>query len=937
MPALEREVVDVTAVIRNILDNYPAGSAVLREFLQNSDDCGAQSQDFILDTRTFPTEALVDPALACCQGPALLTINNGHFREKDWNALEHIHNSSKTADETTTGKYGLGFRSCYHVTDNPHILSGNKLLVLDPHNRVEQYPGGFSLKLDNDNDQLYYHDHFRAFQSVLSEDMQIYDGTAIRLPLRLQDQAKQSGIKSVATSVNDMRVVFKDFVHKELREVMLFLKNITSIGLYEVGSNGVKKQIARAWIEDPSIVAPLRSRNRGREQESSTYELRIRVEDGESSINKATTGLRTSGKLFTLLPLPIVTGFPLHIHAIFALTSSRQSLRNQHDVTSGSREEFLVQWNLAVFRDFVPEAWTVLLRYATSRAEIDSYDLWPKIEAADQAYWRGLLDEILKRTAPERIWPVLGQGDSAAGYHPLSGVLAPTNAGAKLLGILADCGVLISRPPEHVYNLVLSSQAHRLRIMAPSTVVNAIKSDPTRLSYISASSRAIVSDYISTGNDIRLFRDIPVIPRVDGTWTSISSNSSYILVTKPEADLFDGVDPQANLLSLDLLGERTKALLLSSNHIDTIQPTHVVYFVARKSFAFRSAIPTISAGVRAEDVAWLTTSWNWIGGWKEAQNIWRNTTLRSRFCDLHIIPLATDQGRREIRLFSKMGIDPTGVDEELLQVFRELQLPVLHSDVTVISSVLQMGLKSASDIKFLLSELQAQQSISLSQPERRCIHGHFANHLPALRQQLQYSELKALRRLPIYPVLRPGLRKTQGFIFEPGPNSPLLADDSVEVVPIIHGNSMIAASECRSIIAAAYSPGLSRENDVLELAIQMWQHQQQDQELSSLLVGRIISRLGDLSSHALALVAKLPIVDVGLGPSKLRSPADTVDPSPNIAQLFDAGEGVLPQGLFAAGDARSYLRQLRNYGMLLDKFTTSVAIDRIGYLVNSAT
>ncbi|KAG8982752.1 hypothetical protein FRB94_006402, partial [Tulasnella sp. JGI-2019a] len=76
MPALEREIVDITAVIKSILDNYPAGSAVLREFLQNSDDCGAKSQEFILDTRTFPTEALVDPQLACCQGPALFAIND---------------------------------------------------------------------------------------------------------------------------------------------------------------------------------------------------------------------------------------------------------------------------------------------------------------------------------------------------------------------------------------------------------------------------------------------------------------------------------------------------------------------------------------------------------------------------------------------------------------------------------------------------------------------------------------------------------------------------------------------------------------------------------------------------------------------------------------------------------------------------------------------
>lgn len=44
MPELTREEVDVTAALRNILDSYPAGSATLREILQNTDDAGAKKQ-----------------------------------------------------------------------------------------------------------------------------------------------------------------------------------------------------------------------------------------------------------------------------------------------------------------------------------------------------------------------------------------------------------------------------------------------------------------------------------------------------------------------------------------------------------------------------------------------------------------------------------------------------------------------------------------------------------------------------------------------------------------------------------------------------------------------------------------------------------------------------------------------------------------------------
>ncbi|KAG8885286.1 hypothetical protein FRB97_001732 [Tulasnella sp. 331] len=989
MVAPEREIVDLTAVIRGILDNYPAGSAVLREFLQNSDDCGAHSQDFILDTRSFSGESLVDSSLAYCQGPALFAINDGHFQEKDWKALKHIHNSSKTADETSTGKYGLGFRSCYHITDNPHILSDKKLLVLDPHNRVAQYPGGFSLSLDS-NDRHQYRGHFLTFGSVLNDNDQVYNGTAIRLPLRLKGQAEISGIKNVATSVEAIRAIFQDFIKKELREVMLFLKNITSIGLFEVGEDGVKRQIARAWVDNADDVAARRSVSRGREEESSAYELRILVNDLGSISSRAwivaqfvenyglaekivttrcpdaptgsmasekllphialaypipdTTmpGLRELGKLFTLLPLPIITGFPVHIHAIFALTSSRQSLRNSLDVATGSREEFLVEWNRAIFLNFIPKAWTILLEYAAQKngtLTVTPYDLWPKANAGDQADWRGLCQELLTHGAPRPIWPLSNSGGSLTEHHPLNDVLlAPINAKIKLLNILADCGVKISQPPEHVYSLVATSQAHQSRLMTPSSVVNALKSNTPRLSAMSLTSRLTLCEYISTGNDINLLSHVPLVLCADGTWTSIYSHNSYILATETQAGLFDGIDSEAHLLALDRIGKATTNLLLSSPRIQSLQCTHVVNFLELKYSRFRSNIATVSVGVGAADVEWLVRFWNWMGGWQEAPTIWTRMEFRTRSPNLHIIPLSVCGGRHELRLFARASIDPIGLDDELLEVLRELRLPVLHSRVESLRSfILQEGLKRSSDLEYLLFELRGFQSCKLSQSSCRRLHNHFVAHLPALPRQLPANEMTTLRALPIYPVLHAGPRKKDGYTFEAGPISPCFVDDSLEVVPNIRGRPIIAISDYRTIISAAYSGQVvtARESKVLELAIQCWEEQGQD--LARLLVPRIINRLGDLSANTLRLVERLPIVDVGFEPSKLRRPAETVDPNSSIAQLFDDGEGVLPQGLFALDGPGSHLRQLRNYGMLLSQLSPEVVTERIERIVGLGT
>jgi sacsin len=118
MPQSFRERVDTASSIKSILDCYPLGNGLLRELLQNSDDAGATSQvrfplicltlgadrnstkTFILDSRQYGVDTLLDPSLKETQGPALLAVNDSIFNESDWKALQTIHGSNKTSDET---------------------------------------------------------------------------------------------------------------------------------------------------------------------------------------------------------------------------------------------------------------------------------------------------------------------------------------------------------------------------------------------------------------------------------------------------------------------------------------------------------------------------------------------------------------------------------------------------------------------------------------------------------------------------------------------------------------------------------------------------------------------------------------------------------------------------------------------------------------------
>src|SRR3954454_17890659 len=95
-----------TSRLRKILDEYPDGSQVLREILQNSDDARSTEQIFILDHNTYPSNSLFEPyeednykrtnlKLDRYQGPALLAKNNTIFEERDFESLLKLADSEK--------------------------------------------------------------------------------------------------------------------------------------------------------------------------------------------------------------------------------------------------------------------------------------------------------------------------------------------------------------------------------------------------------------------------------------------------------------------------------------------------------------------------------------------------------------------------------------------------------------------------------------------------------------------------------------------------------------------------------------------------------------------------------------------------------------------------------------------------------------------------
>jgi len=248
------------------------------------------------------------------------------------------------------------------LTENPHLFSGRKLVVLDAHRHFQKHPGGVAINVVTEGEE--YEDQLSAFTPTVGNPREYFPGTVFRLPLRTDAQAARSRIKDTATYADEILELLRLFCRDELEEVVLFLKHVANIEVRHISDEGVETLLGKVVMQRPQ------------ESISGTYSCRITVtgENGVQStrnwcfyhlsIDKAEAktilesrlqydigdkltieklnpvvdlalpmdGTSIKSKLYTLLPLPITTEFPVHINAVFALTPDRQSLKNSLEV-----------------------------------------------------------------------------------------------------------------------------------------------------------------------------------------------------------------------------------------------------------------------------------------------------------------------------------------------------------------------------------------------------------------------------------------------------------------------------------------------------------------------------------------------------------------------------------------------------------------------------
>jgi len=232
--------------------------------------------------------------------------------------------------------------------------------------------GGCQIDLVEEGPQ--YADQLASLSAIVQRPYEDFVGTVFRLPLRTQAQANRSRIKTTPTTVIEMRQLLVTFSQVELAEVALFLKHVNVIEIRRATDAGVEL-LGRVSVTDrpdaDKFTRVVKVENltecRTSTQEWLFYRLNTSRQVASAlltarlgydvadfmTVDKLLANVELAlplnrddlppsfGRIFTLLPLPIRTGLPVHLNAVFALTPDRQSLKNIEEVgLAHSRERY---------------------------------------------------------------------------------------------------------------------------------------------------------------------------------------------------------------------------------------------------------------------------------------------------------------------------------------------------------------------------------------------------------------------------------------------------------------------------------------------------------------------------------------------------------------------------------------------------------------------
>ena len=367
------------------------------------------------------------------------------------------------------------------------------MAYLEPQETIWKGQSGRSFKLE----KLRGTNNLKPFEGIAGFNSQSssYNKTLFRFPLRIAPSKLSENnynIQKVNQLINALR--------SEAKLLLLFLRSIHTIEVYNIDQHGNHKLSFRSKIADAFVPVVVQKRTAllkelksysGPQQYNIARPIKFTVKF-DICVYDANTGQTTTsqwlvanqvgstnatvrgasikqkvfpwvgtaveldkpgnGRIFCFLPMPVETAsnLPVHINGTFGLTDDRRSLKwpgveRKNDLTA--------DWNKLLVHEVIPSCYADLLLESKSYFNSTNYyNAWPRVHSLRSTQWEPLLKPVFSAILSKSvIWSASGH-QKGEWVTPSTAIFVPSSP--KLISVvervLTTCGVKLADVPSHV-------------------------------------------------------------------------------------------------------------------------------------------------------------------------------------------------------------------------------------------------------------------------------------------------------------------------------------------------------------------------------------------------------------------------------------------------------------------------------------------------------
>ncbi|ESO88088.1 hypothetical protein LOTGIDRAFT_165825 [Lottia gigantea] len=721
--------------LKRLLEQYSDGQ-IIKELIQNAEDGGATEVKFLYtgkkqeEIKYSKKTWKETPIKIAMQAPALCVYNNGIFTDKDWKGIAAIQCSQKEKEPLKVGRFGLGFKSVFHLTDFPLILSGDKVMVMNPLASVSKVVFSKKLcKIDKDSQRTILKligDKF-GFSRLCFKDG--YQGTLFWFPLRTEP-SKLSRDTYTYEKIQDIFHGFKDLAPS----ILLFLKKIEFIEVFEESENDLiyRVQISAKKEEDIHHIREQRGdflhqvvelngklaneylfhymklsiKCEGKKwlsEETNTKDwivvnhyhggsvsdgLQRLIDDEEWSYSPyvSVAGCLSNcdeqfkGHIYCFLPLPLErtspTGLPVHINGFFALSQDRHHIKwmSSEEENRTGHSENAVEWNKILATEILPMVYSELLTYLT-KAGIDTntiYKLFPKPELITEN-WKIFIKPLFKQLYEKNI--IFTKASGGKWIKPKEAtVLVKEEYPDTTLKVIEDVYLLKKTNVACLPDVFVESlKSHgRIEVSDSSCLHSFLINHDDIFELMDINQKMKLLEYFIS-NDIEKLQDLKILPLANGEFNIFDAEEETVFLCEAESlKLFPGMESRFLLDISQKLIDRFQVKQLMSEHI----PELLQECIEINSFRHKEITPQITD--------WLNVVWKYIHKNEDVFQL-------SWISHLHLLPFHKENKLIQVDsvsiLSSRKNMDT--LDPQLSNSLENLGVKIITSLSNTISALVE--------------------------------------------------------------------------------------------------------------------------------------------------------------------------------------------------------------------------------------------------------